>query len=314
MAAGRVLGTRATEPVVLHSAALVLPVRGDPVRDGAVAVRGSRVLRVGPVRDLLASCPVRDHVRWTGAIVAGLVDAFGQGPPAPGVTARASLGEASGVPGLVYLPVDCPGERAWEESERDALITAVREAEHPVGIAARSPDPLVLEDVAVLARTFGLRLLADLERHSPAVLDETGVLGPHCHVVCARQLDPGERKLLRLRRTVVAAVTPRAAGALLEDLLDGGDGFALGGGDPLALARHVRSGTAELDRRLVEAATLAGARALGMAEGRGRIGCLGPGSRADFAVFGIRGRVPYSELLEGAPCLATVTGGQVRSA
>ncbi|MBT2226915.1 amidohydrolase family protein [Nonomuraea sp. NEAU-A123] len=88
--------------------------------------------------------------------------------------------------------------------------------------------------------------------------------------------------------------------------------------DLLSLARSIRQQTRgrglrlrELDRRLVEAATLGGAQALGMASRTGRIGSLGPGSRADFAVFDARGRYPYSALLSGPPCLATVVGGTV---
>ncbi|WP_344895591.1 amidohydrolase family protein, partial [Nonomuraea antimicrobica] len=66
-----------------------------------------------------------------------------------------------------------------------------------------------------------------------------------------------------------------------------------------------------LDRRLVEAATLGGARALGMDRGRGRIGALTPGARADFAVYDARGRYPYAALLAQPPCLGTVVGGTV---
>ncbi|NUP62810.1 MAG: amidohydrolase family protein, partial [Nonomuraea sp.] len=91
------------------------------------------------------------------------------------------------------------------------------------------------------------------------------------------------------------------------------------GGDVLALAAVVRERARQLglrvrglDRRLVEAATMGGARALGMDRGPGRIGSLGPGSRADFAVYDARGRYPYSALMARPPCLATVVGGTVR--
>ncbi|NUP03699.1 MAG: amidohydrolase family protein, partial [Nonomuraea sp.] len=90
-------------------------------------------------------------------------------------------------------------------------------------------------------------------------------------------------------------------------------------GDVLALAAVVRERARQLglrvrglDRRLVEAATMGGARALGMDRGPGRIGSLGPGSRADFAVYDARGRYPYSALMARPPCLATVVGGTVR--
>ncbi|MFD2350265.1 hypothetical protein ACFSTC_14395 [Nonomuraea ferruginea] len=196
--------------MVLHSATLVLPIATEPIRNGAVAVRGERVLRVGPRDELLGRYRVTEEHHWRGTIVAGLVDAYASGgAPGPGVVARAAeLGDPAAAPGsaagVAYVPVTCESEREWEESRRDALITAIHEMDRPVGIAPHTRDPHVLEDVALLARTFGLRLLVDLDRHSLAGLDEAGVLGPHCHAACARPLDPGERKLLKLRGTTVA--------------------------------------------------------------------------------------------------------------
>ncbi|TDD00744.1 hypothetical protein E1292_27820 [Nonomuraea deserti] len=330
--AGPALGRRAPGPVVLHSAPLVLPVSTVPIRDGAVAIRGERVLAVGTRADLLASYPSAEELRWPGMIVAGLVDACSAVPPdAPGVTARggvlSDLADCPALPGISYVEVTSAGEEEWEEHDRDAVITAIREADRPrvVGIAAHARDPQVLEDVAVLARTFGLRLLVRLDRHSPAELDEAGVLGPLCHVASGRSLDPGERKLLRLRRTVVALCPPEPP--QVQDalaLLDEGNTVAFGSRGPAgtpptgplglagAIRRHARElrlRPKELDRRLVEAATLGGARALGMDRGRGRIGSLAAGTRADFAVFDARGRYPYAALLSQPPCLATVVGG-----
>ncbi|MGP3963623.1 amidohydrolase family protein [Nonomuraea sp. 3N208] len=318
---------------MLHSAPLVLPVCDDPIRDGAVVIRGDRVLQVGTRAELLSCFPVSEERRWPGMIVAGPVDACSVVPSAAlGVTARASvvcdLAELTGVPGITYIEVNADSEEDWEERERDAVITAIREIDRPcaVGIAARTRNPQVLEDVAVLARTFGLRLLADLDRHSPAELDEAGVLGPLCHVTCTRPLDPGERKLLRLRETVIALCpsgTPHVTDVLA--LLDEGNSLAFGSGrearaaGPLGPAATIRRHARELglrprglDRKLVEAATLGGARALGMDRGPGRIGSLGPGARADFAVFDARGRYPYAALLAGPPCIGTVVGGVER--
>ncbi|WP_170222928.1 amidohydrolase family protein [Nonomuraea turkmeniaca] len=314
-------------------------------------IRGDRVLQVGLRAELLSCFPVSEERRWPGMIVAGPVDACSAGPSTvPGVTARASvvrdMADHSVAPGITYVEVRAASEEEWEERERDAVITAIREVDRPcaVGIAARTRNPQVLEDVAVLARTFGLRLLADLDRHSPTELDEAGVLGPLCHVICTRPLDPGERKLLRLRETVVALClsgTPPVTDVLA--LLDEGNPLALGTGGsptgsgtpateaasepaptgsapgPLGLASAVRRHARELglrprglDRRLVEAATMGGARALGMDRGPGRIGSLGPGARADFAVFDARGRYPYAALLAGPPCVGTVVGGVER--
>ncbi|NRQ35325.1 amidohydrolase family protein [Nonomuraea sp. NN258] len=336
---GPILTRRAPAPVELHSAPLVLPISTDPIRDAGVAVGGGRVLRVGPRAELLSRLPIQREVRWPGMIVAGLVDARSAGAGAePGVIAHATLtadltvdsaadpAGPAGRPGVSYLEVGCGSEQAWEDSERDAVITAIREVDRPcaVGLAAHARDPAVLEDLAVLARTFGLRLLVDLDRHSPAALDEAGILGPHCHVACARPLDPGERKLLRLRGTVAALCAEPTIDTFA--LLDEGNPIALGtagsrtsGGGVLGQARAIRVLARErglrtrgLDRRLVEAATLGGARALGMDRGAGRIGTLEPGGRADFAVYDARGRYPYAALLAGPPCLATVVGGVIR--
>ncbi|WP_188187141.1 amidohydrolase family protein [Nonomuraea sp. SYSU D8015] len=330
-------------PIVLHSAPLVLPVCDEPVRDGAVVIRGDRVLQVGLRAELLSCFPVTEERRWPGMIVAGPVDACGAAPATgPGVTARAGvvsdLADPPGLPGISYIQVTSASEEEWEDHERDAVITALREIDRPrvVGIAARTPDPQVLEDVAVLARTFGLRLLAGLDRHSPTELDEAGVLGPLCHVACARPLDPGERKLLRLRGTAIAMCPPGTPSVTdVLSLLDEGNTVAFGSAvppadapgtvpvaGPLALAAAIRQHARELglrprglDRRLVEAATLGGARAMGMDRGPGRIGSLGPGARADFAVFDARGRYPYAALLREPPrCVGTVVGGVVTHA
>ncbi|TDC09119.1 hypothetical protein E1267_08220 [Nonomuraea longispora] len=333
--AGPALGRRAPAAVLLHSAPLVVPVSTGPVRDGAVVTKGERVLAVGPRAELLASHPAAEEFRWPGMIVAGLVDACSAGPSdVPGVTARggvlSDLADGPALPGISYVEVTSAGEEEWEEHDRDAVITAIREVDRPpcvVGIAAHARDPQVLEDVAVLARTFGLRLLVRLDRHSPAELDEAGVLGPLCHVASARSLDPGERKLLRLRGTAVALCPPEPS--QVQDvlaLLDEGNTVAFGScappgtppTGPLGLAGAIRSEARklgprpkELDRRLVEAATLGGAAALGMDGGRGRIGSLAAGARADFAVFDARGRYPYAALLSQPPCLGTVVGGVI---
>lgn len=312
----RGFGSRVPAPVVLHSAPLVLPISAPPIRDGGVAIRGERVLQVGSRAELMTYFPVEEEIRWSGLITPGLVDACRTGPLGPGVTSAADLGERDSTGGITYLrespggitylEVTCASERAWEDSERDALITAIREHPGTVGVAAHAPDPLVMEDLAMLARTFGLRLMADLGRHSPVELDEAGVLGPHCHVTGEGPLDPGERKLLRLRGTTLAVL-----GGDVSALVEEGASIAFGG-PPLAVARAVRvaTRTRRLERVLVEAATVGGARAMGRAQGPGRIGTLGPGSRADLAVFDTRpGRDPYAALLEQPPCLGKVIGG-----
>ncbi|WP_031168646.1 imidazolonepropionase-like domain-containing protein [Streptosporangium roseum] len=333
--AGHAIGTRALSPVVVHTAPLVLPVCEPPVVDGAVAVRGDRVIRIGPRREIEAAYPDLTPSRWPGMIVPGLVDAHLRLDRAParsavhGVTAvagvagdldAASSAAEAGLGGVTYLETRCEDEARWERDGRDRLITAIREVGHPgvIGIAPHSPDPVVMEDLAILSRTFGLRLHVELGRHPAGFLDEVGALGPGCHVAISGPLDEADRKLLRIRGTAVAISSPFAA----EGLLDGEVTIAFGtrtGGDPLAVARAlIRDGSpgTALDRLLVEAVTLGGARALGMAEGPGRLGSLGQDSRADFAVFAVEAdeRTAYTALLREGPgrCVATVVGGRRR--
>ncbi|MEV7013127.1 amidohydrolase family protein [Streptosporangium sp. NPDC051022] len=270
-------------------------------------------------------------------ITPGLIDAHLRldrafTPPfAHGVTAVAgvaadldtasALGE-TGLGGVTYLETRCEDEARWEREGRDQLITAIREVDHPgaVGIAAHSPDPMVMEDLAILSRTFGLRLHIEPGRHPIAFLDEVGALGYGCHVAVSGPLDESDRKLLRIRNTVVAISSRFAA----EGLLDSGNLIAFGtrtGGDPLAVARALSHGDSpherhDLDRILVEAVTAGGARALGMAEGPHRIGCLSQGGRADFAVFDVEAdaRTAYTALLHEGPgrCVAAFVGGRPR--
>jgi cytosine/adenosine deaminase-related metal-dependent hydrolase len=339
---GQVTPGTTQRTTTLHRAPLVVPVSGPPVRSGAVAVRAGKVIAVGRHKELTLAYPRHQETRWPGMIVAGLVDAHARLDRAPdllaavrtrlrhGIVALADVvrdPEAPGLPagsglgGIAYLEVRCPDEETWERTGRDRLITAIRELDRPVGIAPNTADHGVLEDLAVLARTFGLRMHAELTPHRLATLDETRALGPHTHLANTGRLDTGERKLLRLYGTPVALsplADPEDAAALIED----GNPIALhtlpDRPDLLATARaFLANRPDELRARLlVEAATTGGARALGLADGQGRIGSLGPGGRADFAVFAVErpGRKPYTALLHEGPgnCVATVTGGRVR--
>ncbi|GAA3014100.1 imidazolonepropionase-like domain-containing protein [Streptosporangium longisporum] len=327
--AGRTIGTRARATVSVHCAPIVLPVCGPPVRDGAIVVRNDRIARVGPRAEIVAAHPLLTPVHWPGMIVPGLIDAHlrldraaapvsaygvtAAGGIAADLDAASTLGEA-GLGGVTYLETRCEDEDRWEDEARDRLITAIREVDHPgvIGIAAHSSDPVVMEDLTVLSRTFGLRLHVEPGRHTVAFLDEVGALDAGCHIAISRPLDEADRKLLRARGTVVAISSPFAA----DGLLDGESAIAIGtrtGGDPLAVARAL-SRAPEHDRLLVEAVTRGGARALGMDEGPGRLGCLDRGGRADFAVFAVEAgeRDPYTVLLHEGPgrCVATFVGGR----
>lgn len=163
-----------------------------------------------------------------------------------------------------------------------------------------------------------------------AFLDSLGLLGPDCHLAHGIYLDADDRALLRERGTTLA-LCPRSnrtlglAGPDVAALLAEGNPIAVGTdslssspsldllADVAALKElAVRQGyrDPDLDRRLVEAATLGGARAMGMA---GEIGVLRPGARADFAVFDVDPCEPYRSLVEDGQgrCTATVVGGKI---
>ncbi|GGK90423.1 cytosine deaminase [Sphaerisporangium melleum] len=164
-------------------------------------------------------------------------------------------------------------------------------------------------------------------------LDSLGLLGPDCHIAHGVHLDARDRALLR-EREVSVALCPRSnrtlgqGGPPIAALLREGNPIAVGTDSPASspsldlledvralhrLARRQGYQSPDLARRLVEAATTGGARALGMANGAGRIGVLEPGARCDFAVFPLDPgeRDPYRALVEDGPggCVATVTGG-----
>ncbi|MFC4586815.1 amidohydrolase family protein [Sphaerisporangium corydalis] len=298
------------------------------------------------------------------------------------IEAVSVLGQ-TGLAGISYLEVLGDTDASWAATGRRHLTSTVRElggvdgglrAVHlgTIGISPHAPytlDTGVLADLAILARTFGLRQhihllesvhereytvsgtgpIAHLVRelgfdfeilraggtgHGPvAFLDALGLLGPQCHVAHGVHLDEDERELLR-RRGVSVALCPRSNQTLGLDgppvaalLREGGD-FAVGtdslaSSPSLDLLEDVRLlrtlaweqgyRAPDLSRRLVEAATIGGARALGLATGPGRVGRLETGARCDFAVFAIDpgDGDPYRTLVEDGPgrCVATVTGG-----
>lgn len=167
-------------------------------------------------------------------------------------------------------------------------------------------------------------------------MDDLGALGPDVHVAHGVHCDPGDRALLRERGTAVA-LCPRSNATLqageppVAAYLAEGNPIALGT-DSLAsspsldlladarvardLARRQGYDEPDLNRRIVEAATVGGASAMGL----GDAGVLRPGARADLAVFdvpvespGADGRDPYAALVdhgEGS-CVATVLGGRI---
>jgi cytosine/adenosine deaminase-related metal-dependent hydrolase len=171
-----------------------------------------------------------------------------------------------------------------------------------------------------------------------AYLDKLGVFGPDVHAAHCVHCDPADRELLR-GRGVYAALCARSNGILqagqppVADYLNEQSPFGIGT-DSLAsspsldlleeaaalraLAREQGYAGQDLDRRILEAATLGGAGAMGLAD----VGRLEPGARADLAVFavpGYEGLAPeavHTALLDAAGagehrCLGTVLGGTI---
>jgi aminodeoxyfutalosine deaminase len=173
-------------------------------------------------------------------------------------------------------------------------------------------------------------------------LDKIGALGPDVHAAHCVHCDGADRDMLRARG-VYAALCVRSNRILqageppIADYLVEGSPFAIGT-DSLAsspsldlleeaaalrdLARTQGYTAPDLDRRIVEAATLGGAAAMGL----GDVGRLEEGARADLAVFALPGlpETPessdaadvYSTLLDAAAakahhCVATILGGTI---
>ncbi|HEV2636089.1 MAG TPA: amidohydrolase family protein [Actinocrinis sp.] len=136
-------------------------------------------------------------------------------------------------------------------------------------------------------------------------LDKLGVLGPDVHGAHCVHCDGADRRILR-DRGVHAALCVRSNRILqsgeppVADYLREGSPFGIGT-DSLAstpsldlleeaaalrdLARDQGYTEADLDRRIIAAATLGGAGAMGLADA----GRLEPGARADLAVFALTG-------------------------
>jgi cytosine/adenosine deaminase-related metal-dependent hydrolase len=205
---------------------------------------------------------------------------------------------------------------------------------------------------AVNAKQFGLDFSDILDRGTGMTpvewADARGALGADCHIAHGVHASESDRALLRERGTAVALCvrsnrilesgeapvaaylregspigigTDSAASSPSLDLLE--EARAL-----RAVARAQGYDADDLDRRLVEAATLGGAAALGLSEGADRVGRLEAGVRADFAVFSVNGsgeadrggeadragetdRDPFQRLIDHGACVATVLGGTI---
>lgn len=168
-------------------------------------------------------------------------------------------------------------------------------------------------------------------------IDQLGVLGPDCHVAHGIYMTAEDRRRLRARSTAVA-LCPRSNRVIGLDeppvaaYLTEGNQVAVGTDslssspslDVLAdlaelhdLARAQGYTHRDLDRRLLHAATLGGATALGLAVGRNRVGQLQVGAVADLVLLD----VPVSDIvgtISDTVCFgtgrqaATVVSGRAR--
>ena len=151
---------------------------------------------------------------------------------------------------------------------------------------------------------------------STQFVDHLGVLGPDCHIAHGVYVNATDRALLRARGTAVA-LCPRSNTIIGLDMPPVAD--YLREGNPIAVGTDSRSSSPDLDlladvallhrvardqgyhdrdlyQRLLSAATLGGAAALGLQVGRGRIGQLGVGAQADLAFFDVATRDPDEAL------------------
>ena len=172
---------------------------------------------------------------------------------------------------------------------------------------------------------------------STQFVDQLGVLGPDCHVAHGVYMRADDRRRLRARHTAVA-LCPRSNRVIGLDAppvaayLNEGNMIAVGT-DSLSsspsldlledvallfdLARAQGYEDQDLARRLLQAATLGGATAMGLATGPDRLGQLQSGAVADMCVVD----VPVTSIVETIDAVArggaghvveTVVSGRVR--
>jgi cytosine/adenosine deaminase-related metal-dependent hydrolase len=191
------------------------------------------------------------------------------------------------------------------------------------------------------AKDFSLMRLGGNGESSLRYADRLGLLGPDCHIAHGVYATKDDLEILRKRGTSTALCPRSNFIAGLDEppvalYLSEGNPIAIGT-DSLssspsldlmddvaalsALAKKQGYGSVDLPRRLLAAATLGGAAALGRASGEGRIGCLCPGALAHLAFFNIsagRGESGVNEALSelaesgGGKCACTIIGGEIK--
>lgn len=168
-------------------------------------------------------------------------------------------------------------------------------------------------------------------------VDQLGVLGPDCHIAHGVYVDAHDRAVLRARGTAVA-LCPRSNAVIGLD--EPPVAAYLNEGNPIAVGTDSLSSSPSLDlladvalladiarrqgyrepnlaRRLLAAATLGGATALGLATGPNRVGQLQVGALADLCFVDI----PVTDVAETVETVvrdgagrvgATLCGGEIR--
>lgn len=314
----------------VHVAPVVLTLTGPPLRDGAVAVVGDRVVAVGPAAAVVAARPAARVRRHAGVLTPGMVDAHTHlelGPsfaglplddPRPVTDDSGWLVEARGsVHALLRSGTTCvadvvhagPGVRAAALAGLAGVSHVADGAGDRVRLAAlvaaagRTPSIEVRESCSLSARVQGAS-------------DSTtgvGAAGPPAAEGAARVVCP--RRDARLGRApapiarLLAAGTPFAVGtcclAVVPDLDLLGE---LRAARDLALAQGAPAhGLAEA---LVRAVTVDAAALLGLPGS----GVLAVGCRADLAVFDVPADGdPWEALVEhgAGRCTATVLAGRL---
>ena len=266
-----------------------------------------------------------DDASWAGARRAEFLAAVnGAGGPVRGVSPHTPFTISTGV----YE--DCVGiAHAHGKRLHPHIAETTQEAEYV--LTGTGP-------FAENAKQFGLDFADILDRGTGLTpvewADARGALGVDCHIAHGIHVSASDRALLRERGTAVAlcvrsnrildAGQPPVA-AYLEEGSPIGIGTDSAASSPSldlldearalrAVARKQGYTADDLDRRIVEAATLGGAAALGLSDGAERVGRLEPGVRADFAVFAVpdpSDADPYRQLIDDGQCVVTVLDGTI---
>jgi aminodeoxyfutalosine deaminase len=288
----------------------------------------------------------QDAQRWSNAGRAQLLDRLDAavGSRALGVSPHTPFTLSTGVfEDCIAIARERGLRTHTHVAESPAEVEFVRSGSGPFA-AAMSAAGLALE----LVRDGGSGLTPT------GYLDKIGALGPDVHAAHCVHCDTADRRVLR-EHGVYAALCVRSNRILqageppIADYLREDAPFAIGT-DSLAstpsldlleeaavlrgLARSQGYQGADLDRRIVLAATVGGAQAMGLTD----VGRLEPGARADLAVFEVAAVAgvadvaeagadagsastpvdpdPYTALLDAAAvgthrCLATVLGGTI---